>query len=143
MSIASAGPVLAAATALVGTPNLALHGKTNADVPTLPAGFPAHLPDKLAWAGSDFSKTSDHILTLSGTHHTEIRAALESYKCGCFPRRRSPPCRLVSLTVSGQPSVKTETSWSLPTFRSRLSARSSRSSAVTSTTAGGSVSSGA
>ncbi|EAQ93631.1 hypothetical protein CHGG_01866 [Chaetomium globosum CBS 148.51] len=81
MSIASAGPVLAAATApVVGTPNLALHAKTNADVPTLPAGFPAHLPDKLAWTGSDFNKTSDHILNLSGTHLAEIRAALGSYK---------------------------------------------------------------
>ncbi|KAH6853402.1 hypothetical protein B0I37DRAFT_5506 [Chaetomium sp. MPI-CAGE-AT-0009] len=81
MSTVSAGPVLAAAAAsVVCTPNLALHAKTNADVPTLPAGFPTHLPDKLAWTGSDFSKTPNHILNLSGTHHAEIRAALESYK---------------------------------------------------------------
>ena len=77
MSTVAAGPVLAAATA----PNLVLPAKTKTDVPALPPGFPARLNDKLAWTGSDFSKTSEHILVLNPVHHGEIRAALESYKC--------------------------------------------------------------
>jgi hypothetical protein len=81
MSTIGAGPVLAAATApAVGTSSLALHAKANTDVPTLPAGFPAHLSHELAWAGSDFSKTSKHILVLNDVDHAEIKAALDSYK---------------------------------------------------------------
>ncbi|KAK4153400.1 hypothetical protein C8A00DRAFT_15390 [Chaetomidium leptoderma] len=81
MSTTGAGPVLAAAPApVVGTPILASHGKVTADFPSLPTGFPTHLSAELAWAGSDFSKASDHILVLSNIHHAEIKAALESYK---------------------------------------------------------------
>lgn len=87
MSTLTAGPVLAAATApLVGNPGRVLPAKTKTDVPALPPGFPARLGDKLAWAGSDFSKTSEHILVLDPVHLDEIRAALESYKCKRFHR---------------------------------------------------------
>ncbi|KAL2198948.1 hypothetical protein P885DRAFT_58358 [Corynascus similis CBS 632.67] len=66
---------------VVGTPNLALCAKTNTDAPALPAGFPSHLPHKLAWTGSDFKDSSDHILVLNDVHVAEIKSALESYKC--------------------------------------------------------------
>jgi hypothetical protein len=92
MSTIGAGPVLAAATApAVGTSSLALHAKAITDVPTLPAGFPAHLSHELAWAGSDFSKTSKHILVLNDVDHAEIKAALDSYKCTCFPPQPALP----------------------------------------------------
>ncbi|KAL2270894.1 hypothetical protein VTJ83DRAFT_265 [Remersonia thermophila] len=78
MSISGAGPVLAAATSAVVAPALSLHSKT--DVPTLPAGFPSHLPDRLAWTGSDFDNKSDHIFVLDETHLAEIKTALEDYK---------------------------------------------------------------
>jgi hypothetical protein len=50
------------------------------DIPTLPAGFPAHLSHKMAWTGADFNNKSDHIFVLSETHIAEIKAALEAYK---------------------------------------------------------------
>lgn len=86
MSPVAAGPILAAAAApVVSTTDLALRAKPNADVPTLPAGFPAHLSHELAWTGSDFDHSSGHILVLNDIHHSEIATALESYKC------QSPP----------------------------------------------------
>jgi hypothetical protein len=90
MSTVATGPVLAATAApVLGTASLALHAKASADVvkleasgnlTNLPTGFPAHLPGELAWTGSDFSKSSEHILVLDDVHHAEIKAALESYK---------------------------------------------------------------
>ncbi|KAH6634060.1 hypothetical protein B0J18DRAFT_415162 [Chaetomium sp. MPI-SDFR-AT-0129] len=81
MSPVAAGPILAAtATPVVSAPDLALRAKPGADVPTLPAGFPVHLSHELAWTGSDFDHSSDHILVLNDTHHSEIATALENYK---------------------------------------------------------------
>jgi hypothetical protein len=79
MSTASAGPVLAAAAAVTVT----LPVKAKTDVPALPPGFPTHLKADLAWTGSDFTKSSEHVLVLNDTHHAEIKAALESYKGMC------------------------------------------------------------
>lgn len=78
MSTAGTGPVLAAATSAIVALGVSLHNKT--DVPTLPAGFPAHLSHKMAWTGADFNNKSDHIFVLSETHIAEIKAALEAYK---------------------------------------------------------------
>ncbi|KAK4097516.1 Clavaminate synthase-like protein [Parathielavia hyrcaniae] len=81
MSPVAAGPVLAAAAVpVVGALSLALRTKANADALALPAGLPAHLPDKLAWNGSDLNQTSEHILKIDDTDHAEIRAASEYYK---------------------------------------------------------------
>jgi hypothetical protein len=75
------GPVLAAATASAAPASgLSLHAKAKVDVPTLPAGYPAHLQHELAWSGSDFAKTSEHILILDDTYQAEVKAALECYK---------------------------------------------------------------
>jgi hypothetical protein len=81
MSTIAHGPILAAAASVLANPGLSLHATAKADVPTLPAGFPARLLDELAWTGSQYSKTSNHIFVLDDTHHAEIKAALESYKC--------------------------------------------------------------
>ena len=90
MSTIGAGPVLAAATApIVDTTSLALPTKAKTDVPALPPGFPTHLEAGLAWTGSDFNKTSEHILVLNDTHHAEIKAALASYKCELPPQPSS------------------------------------------------------
>ena len=95
MSTIGAGPVLAAATApVVDMTNLALPTKAKTDVPALPPGFPTHLEAQLAWTGSDFNKTSEHILVLNDTHHAEIKAALASYKCD------RPPAKLLLPVLS-------------------------------------------
>lgn len=84
MSTLGSGPILAAAVPPnVGSSSLASPAKPSADVPALPPGFPARLTAKLAWTGSDFSQTTDHILVLTDTEHAEIRAAVESYKGEC------------------------------------------------------------
>lgn len=80
MSTITAGPVFATAT----VPNVVLPAKAKTEVPALPPNFPAHLDAELAWTGSDFDNTSEHVLVLSDTHHAEIKAALKSYKCECF-----------------------------------------------------------
>ncbi|KAL2023445.1 hypothetical protein VTK56DRAFT_2441 [Thermocarpiscus australiensis] len=81
MSPVGTGPVLAAAiTPIGGSPSLAPAANANADVPAFPPGFPAQLTSDLAWTGSDFAETTDHILVLNDTELAEIRAAVESYK---------------------------------------------------------------
>ncbi|KAK0734450.1 hypothetical protein B0T26DRAFT_737126 [Lasiosphaeria miniovina] len=78
MSAVGAGPVLAAAIApIAGGPSAA---KSNADVPALPAGFPAKLNAKFAWTGSDFPTASDWALVLVPNDVAEINEAVRFYK---------------------------------------------------------------
>jgi hypothetical protein len=106
----------------VGTASLALHAKANADVPTLPAGFPAHLPDELAWTGSDFSKSSEHILLLDDVHHAEIKAALQSYKGKFSPTSRfASSVSLIHMAALGQDGDLVEpANFPLPTLGPKL-----------------------
>lgn len=116
------GPVLAAATASAAPiSGLSLHAKVQADIQTLPAGFPAHLPHDLAWSGSDFTNTSEHILVLDDAHHAEIKAALESYK----GESSVPGCllcfQLTSISALGQDGDLVEpASFPLPTLGPKL-----------------------
>jgi hypothetical protein len=125
MSTITHGPVLAAVASILANPNLSLHATAKAGVPTLPAGFPTRLPDELAWTGSQYSKTSDHIFDLDDVHHAEIKGALESYKC------KPPvtiPFRLCLLTCSvalGQDGDLVEpANFPLPTLGPKLKALS-------------------
>lgn len=73
----SARPTVAPAT----DANLVLPAAAQTDLQALPPSFPTYLDAELAWTGSDFSKTSDYVLVLDSTHHAEIKAAIEGYKC--------------------------------------------------------------
>jgi hypothetical protein len=128
MSTIAHGPVLAASA--LANPNLSLHATAKAGVPTLPAGFPARLPDELAWTGSQYSRTSDHIFVLDDVHHAELKAALESYKCKHPPPppNTQPPvtipyrlCLLTCSTALGQDGDLVEpTNFPLPTLGPKL-----------------------
>ncbi|GAB1310079.1 Taurine hydroxylase-like protein SAT17 [Madurella fahalii] len=77
----STGPVLAASIPpIASSSSLSLAANAGADVPDLPPDFPAQLTAGMAWTGSDFTKTSDHILILNDVWRAEINAAVEHYK---------------------------------------------------------------